>query len=82
MLARSGPFEVGLLGTPAFELADDHRLPKTSPDPAEAFAVGLPSVAADVDDEYDVWLVEATEGRAEKADVADEPVFMAAGTEV
>lgn len=54
MLARSGPFVAFFVCTPAFVLAEDHKDPKASP-PVGAFvlAVGLPSVAALVDDVKD-----------------------------
>lgn len=83
ILAKSGPFEAApLFGTPAFVLALDHKLPNTSPPPApEGFAVGLPRVAADVDEKED-WFEVAIVGRGPNADAVDGVAFMAEFTDV
>jgi hypothetical protein len=58
ILARSGPLSAALFCTPALELADDHRLPNASPpDVAADFAVGLPNIAAGVEDVNEDWFV-------------------------
>jgi hypothetical protein len=58
ILARSGPLLTLLLCTPAFDEAVDHKLPKASaPAPVDALATGLPSVAAEVEEEYEGLLL-------------------------
>ncbi len=83
ILARSGPFVApALFDTPAFVLALDHRFPNTSPPvAAEAFVVGLPRDAADVDEKED-WCEDGIVGRAANADVDDGAVLMAELTDV
>lgn len=84
ILARSDPLGApALFCTPAFVLADDQRLPNASPPVAcPAFDAGLPSVAADVDDAYESWFDDATDGRAVNADVAEGTMLIDAEIDV
>ena len=69
--------------TPAVLPAVDQRFAKTSPPPAAAdLAVGLPRVAADVDEGYEAWLGLGEAVGLENAERPDGPVLIAELTEV